>query len=167
MGVSADQVIIASLLERAAALEADAAALRRGADIIQRGVGAPDHSAADHAPAVDHATSGQVRRRTDSATTLTLELVRSEPHREWTVQEAYDALVSRGYESGAAKDPPNAIRTALARLAGRGLLERVSSGVYRLKPNEGNNGNGAVPAPTQTPGGDSHPDESQVFDAEH
>lgn len=44
---------------------------------------------------------------------------------------AYEYLTARGWAGDVRRNPLNAVRTALAHLAGRGEIERVSRGIYR------------------------------------
>jgi hypothetical protein len=51
--------------------------------------------------------------------------------REVDARGAFEYLAARGWEPAARDNPLNAVRTALAHLAGRGEIERVSRGIYR------------------------------------
>lgn len=151
------QDVVASLRTQLAAVEAEAAAIRQTIEVLER------RSGRGVLVAPDHGSAPRRRGKTNSVTAMTIDVMRGERARDWTIYEVYDALVARGYVSGRSKDPVNGVRTAMARLADRGELVRKDSGVYRLNESSGRGAYGSAP---QTPGSASYPSEPQVFETE-
>ncbi len=68
--------------------------------------------------------------RSGSTTAKVQKIVLDNPDRIWDAEGVLEALTTAG-DAPTAKDPVNAIRTALARLAKRDEIERVGTGEYR------------------------------------
>jgi hypothetical protein len=71
---------------------------------------------------------GRTRKSGESLYNLTVDLV-STSDQAWTASEVLSALRDRGVPI-VAKDPANAVRTAMARAAKAGTIQRVGEGRY-------------------------------------
>jgi hypothetical protein len=120
-----DDAVLETLKAELAAIEADASVIRKAIAVWEK----------RHGRVRPTTSSPRVARRRAGAGTITahiMEILPGEPSKVFDAFDVMEALLARGWSAPPeVKDPINGVRTALARLAERGEIRRVSQGMYQ------------------------------------